>query len=125
MPRWIGVFLSACLLALGSVIAAERPPEKAPPPTESDPAKLIPRLASDSAAERDDALALGALRKGRLAGLLVLRFPAWDREHFGFTVARVEHLQGSDASALWMARVPALVGTTCVSVIRSWSSVKA
>lgn len=59
---------------------------------------LLQRILGD--AERDDALALGALRKGRLAGLLVLRFPAWDREHFGFTVARVEHLQGSDASAL-------------------------
>ena len=59
---------------------------------------LLQRILDD--ARRDDALALGALREGRLAGLLVLRFPAWDHEHFGFPVARVEHLQGSDASVL-------------------------
>lgn len=35
-----------------------------------------------------------------LTGLLVVRFPAWDLEHFGFPVARVEHLQYRDPESL-------------------------
>ena len=59
---------------------------------------LVTRILAD--AERDDAVALGALADGVLAGLLVLRFPEWDRKHFGFVVARVEHLQGANPQVL-------------------------
>jgi tetratricopeptide (TPR) repeat protein len=74
MPRFIGIILSACLTALATARAAE-PPAKAPPKgdegkaaakepagpasplaKETDPAKLIPRLGSESAAERGEAL---------------------------------------------------------------------
>lgn len=61
-------------------------------------AYLLQRIRDD--ASGDDAVALGARRKGFFAGLVVVRFPAWDREHFGFDVARVEHLQGADKDVL-------------------------
>ena len=48
----------------------------------------------------DDAVATVVLREGRVVGLCVLRYPAWDREHFGFVVGRVEHLIGEDRSAI-------------------------
>ena len=51
-------------------------------------------------ATRDDAVAWAALRNGSVVGVAVLRFPAWDHEHFGFLAARVEHLQGADAAAV-------------------------
>ena len=44
----------------------------------------------------DDAAALAALRDEEVTGVIVLRYPDWDREHFGYVVARVEHLQGAD-----------------------------
>lgn len=54
---------------------------------------LLARIAGD--ASGDDALALAALSGTSVVGLAVVRYPRWDREHFGFEVARIEHLQGS------------------------------
>jgi ribosomal protein S18 acetylase RimI-like enzyme len=59
---------------------------------------LLGRLLGDAA--RHDAVAIVALRAQEVAGVVVLRFPRWDAEHFGFVVARVEHLQGSDERVL-------------------------
>lgn len=44
-------------------------------------------------AARADAVAWAARSGQTLRGLAVVRFPAWDRDHFGFAVGRLEHLQ--------------------------------
>ena len=59
---------------------------------------LAARITKD--AGREDATTIAAFEEGVLAGLAVLRFPQWDREHFGYVVGRVEHLQGSDERVL-------------------------
>jgi ribosomal protein S18 acetylase RimI-like enzyme len=59
---------------------------------------LISRVLADAAC--DDAVAVAALRGGDLVGVVVLRYPQWDREHFGYVVGRVEHLQGADEAVL-------------------------
>jgi len=61
-------------------------------------AHLLQRIHDDASGE--DALAVAAQRRGRCVGFVVLRFPVWDREHFGFEVGRVEHLQGADQEVL-------------------------
>lgn len=60
-------------------------------------ARLSRLVLADAA--REDAVAWAAGSPLLLRALLVLRLPAWDREHFGFAVARVEHLQAADAAA--------------------------
>lgn len=57
------------------------------------------RLIQDDAS-RDDAIAVAAMQRGQIVGILVLRFPAWDREHFDFEVGRIEHLHGVNEYAL-------------------------
>lgn len=59
---------------------------------------LISRIMGDGAC--DDAVALAALKDGQVVGVVVLRYPQWDREHFGYVVGRVEHLQGADEEVL-------------------------
>jgi ribosomal protein S18 acetylase RimI-like enzyme len=59
---------------------------------------LTERVVNDAA--RDDASTFAAMRDGQMVGLVVLRFPQWDREHFGFRVGRVEHLLGTDSVVL-------------------------
>lgn len=59
---------------------------------------LLRRVLEDGT--RDDAVSLAALREHEVVGTLVLRFPEWDAEHFGFVVGRVEHLQGADEEVL-------------------------
>ena len=59
---------------------------------------LLQRIFHD--ASGDDAVARVALRRGEVVGLLVVRYPQWDREHFGYVVGRVEHLQGADEEVL-------------------------
>lgn len=59
---------------------------------------LAGRIAGDSG--RADAVTVAAYREGTLAGLVVLRFPQWDTDHFGYMVGRVEHLQGADGAVL-------------------------
>jgi ribosomal protein S18 acetylase RimI-like enzyme len=51
-------------------------------------------------AARDDAVTLAILHGGDMVGVTVLRYPRWDREHFGHAVARIEHLQGTDQAVL-------------------------
>jgi hypothetical protein len=60
-------------------------------------AALAAVIARDSA--RDDAVTFVVRRQGEVHGVLVLRFPAWDAKHFGWPLARVEHVQASDAEA--------------------------
>jgi dTDP-4-amino-4,6-dideoxy-D-galactose acyltransferase len=55
--------------------------------------RLAGRIATDAA--RDDAVSFVIPGEDGLAGLLVLRLPRWDAEHFGFGVARVEHVQAA------------------------------
>jgi RimJ/RimL family protein N-acetyltransferase len=59
-------------------------------------------------AARDDAVTLAAVRDGWMEGLVVLRFPQWDREHFGYRVGRVEHLLGTDDAVLRRLAVEAV-----------------
>jgi ribosomal protein S18 acetylase RimI-like enzyme len=51
-----------------------------------------------AAAAADDAVAAAFLEGGDVRGLCTVRLPAWDREHFGFPVGRVEHLIAADAA---------------------------
>jgi ribosomal protein S18 acetylase RimI-like enzyme len=48
----------------------------------------------------DDAVSTAAMRGSTVVGLSVLRFPRWDREHFGFPVGRVDHLIAADSAAM-------------------------
>jgi ribosomal protein S18 acetylase RimI-like enzyme len=59
---------------------------------------LVRRILED--ADFDDAVALAALREGAVVGLVVIRYPKWDKEHFGFVVGRLEHIQGVDEEVL-------------------------
>lgn len=59
---------------------------------------LTSRILEDAAL--DDSVGVAALRDGEVVGLLVLRYPQWDRGHFGYAVGRVEHLQGADEQVL-------------------------
>lgn len=68
------------------------------PVTASAHERLSVRIMEDAA--RDDSVALVALRGGEASGVVVLRFPRWDAEHFGFPVGRVEHLQGRSSQDL-------------------------
>jgi ribosomal protein S18 acetylase RimI-like enzyme len=89
------------IAALGGFVAAHGVSRfLVEPPYAGEPREryLAERVVRDAAG--DDAIAWAALRNGSLAGLAVLRLPAWDREHFGFPAARVEHLQGADAAAV-------------------------
>ena len=47
-----------------------------------------------------DAQAVALVDEAGVAGACVVRLPAWDREHFGFVLGRVEHLFARDAGAL-------------------------
>jgi ribosomal protein S18 acetylase RimI-like enzyme len=60
------------------------------------PGWYVDRVLEDAA--RDDADAVAAVVDGQVEGLAVLRTPAWDAEHFGFGVGRVEHLLGDPAA---------------------------
>jgi ribosomal protein S18 acetylase RimI-like enzyme len=64
-----------------------------------DAARAYAQLVVDSAAA-NDAVTLVATDARRLRGLVVVRFPRWDEEQFGFRVARVEHVQGCDRDTL-------------------------
>jgi ribosomal protein S18 acetylase RimI-like enzyme len=91
--------LDACV-ARCTVPAAMAPPFSAAPAH----AFLAERVRASLAAA--DAPGAAVIRGGELAGLCVLRTPAWDREHFGFGVGRVEHLfaadpEAADAAASW------------------------
>jgi len=55
---------------------------------------LVDRILGDS--RRNDAVARAMMVGDDLTGFVVLRFPEWDRQHFGFPVGRVEHLEGRD-----------------------------
>jgi ribosomal protein S18 acetylase RimI-like enzyme len=50
-----------------------------------------------AAAER--AWAVAAVIDGSVEGFAVLQYPRWDREHFGFTVARIPYLEGATCAA--------------------------
>ena len=93
--------LAACV-ARCAVPAAMAPPFSATPPH----AFLLERVRASRAAA--DARAAAVIRGGEVHGLCVLRTPAWDREHFGFRVGRVEHLfaadpEAADAAAGWVS----------------------
>ncbi len=78
------------------------------PYTHGDAHAYLTRLVLADAA-RDDAAAWAACSGHALRGLAVLRFPAWDRDHFGFAVARLEHLQtdGPDTARALVRRAVA------------------
>jgi ribosomal protein S18 acetylase RimI-like enzyme len=76
-----------------AVPAAVAPPFSATPPH----AFLVERVRASLAAA--DARAAAVVRDGELAGLCVLRAPAWDRGHFGFGIGRLEHLFAADPEA--------------------------
>ena len=84
--------LETCV-ARCAVPAAMAPPFTAAPAH----AFLLERVRASLAGA--EARAAAVLRGAEVAGLCVLRTPAWDREHFGFGVGRVEHLFAADAEA--------------------------
>lgn len=53
----------------------------------------------DAAAAQDDAAAVAISDGDEVRGLCTVRTPAWDAEHFGFVLGRIEHLVAADEVA--------------------------
>ena len=106
--------LEACIVAHARSCTLHEPPFIGDRP-HSWLCVTLPRAAAG-----EDAQAVGLVDEGGVAGVCVLRRPAWDREHFGFVVGRVEHLIGRDAGVLatlvaWADEHFAQAGTTFAS----------
>jgi hypothetical protein len=88
------VALNACITAW----TGSRPPGE--PPFEGDMPHAWLQFTLPRDAAKADAQAVALVDDSGVAGVCVVRLPAWDREHFGFAAGRVEHLFGRDAGML-------------------------
>jgi len=84
---------------LAACVARCAVPAAMAPPFSTTPAHafLLERVRASLAAA--DVRAAAVVRGGEVAGLCILRTPAWDREHFGFGVGRLEHFFAADPEA--------------------------
>jgi len=68
------------------------------PPFRGDPPHAHFWHELSGTAAQEDAAAVALLNGEEVRGLCTVRTPAWDAEHFGFVLGRIEHLVAADES---------------------------